>query len=365
MVAIQSLLVQFFCLSSIVIPSALASPRIQKDVEKRSISRDSEPGLMGSGTYPRAATRADGTIVSCFTTFSGSNTILTVASSSNGGWDWTVIGSVATEPTQTHDLDNCNVLVLPSGRILAAFRHHDQTAAGNNSWYYYRLVVCYSDNGGAGWTYLSTPIVSGTAGLGLWEPFLQNSLSGTVRMYFSQETKVDGSNQNNYVMTSSDGGLTWGGSTLVSSSGSTGRDGMVGVARLGAGSSNLIAVFETMSPVAGIHAVTSSNDGASWGNRSLVYLSSVSGASEAAPQIAYINGQLVVSFQTNEDNTAAATSQWSVKVVVSTDNGGSWGQKTTVLNACNWAGELTVDATHLLVMCGSGSNALAQTMLLS
>jgi hypothetical protein len=55
---------------------------------------------------------------------------------------------------------------------------------------------------------------------------------------------------------------------------------------------------------------------------------------------------------------------WNVKVVVGTDNGNSWGDETTVLDSCNWAGELTVDDQYLLVMCESSGNALAQTMLL-
>jgi hypothetical protein len=53
-----------------------------------------------------------------------------------------------------------------------------------------------------------------------------------------------------------------------------------------------------------------------------------------------------------------------VKVVVGTDNGNSWGDETTVLDSCNWAGELTVDDQYLLVMCESSGNALAPTMLL-
>jgi hypothetical protein len=101
------------------------------------------------------------------------------------------------------------------------------------------------------------------------------------------------------------------------------------------------------------------------GGRRVVYASSVAGADQGAPQIAYINGQLVVSFQTNEDTLTTVTGDWDVKVVVSTDNGVTWGEKTTVLEKCNWAGKLTVDDQHLLVMCGSGNDALAQIMLLS
>jgi hypothetical protein len=320
---------------------------------------------MGSGTYPRATFLADGTILSCFTTFSGANTILTVASSTNGGSDWTVVGSVATETTQTHDLDNCNVHTLSSGRILAAFRNHDQTAEGNSSWTFYRLVICYSDDGGSTWAYLSTPRTSSTHGLGLWEPFLMDALDGSLMMYYSYETSTTGNDQNSILIRSTDGGVTWSADQTISGADITCRDGMLGVARLGTGSSTLVAVFESLAPDTGIHAITSTDDGVTWGDRRVVYASSVAGADQGAPQIAYINGQLVVSFQTNEDTLTTVTGDWDVKVVVSTDNGVTWGEKTTVLEKCNWAGELTVDDQHLLVMCGSGNDALAQTMLLS
>lgn len=355
-----------FCLIAIIFSFVTAAPHVMKpNISKRAISPSSPPAVMGSGTYPRATFRADGSILSCFTTFSGGNTILTVASSTNGGSAWTVIGSVATEVTQTHDLDNCNVHTLPSGRILAAFRNHDRTAEGNSSWYYYRLVICYSDDGGSTWSYLSTPRTSGTPGLGLWEPFMMDALDGSLMLYYSYETTTAGNDQDSILIRSTDGGVTWSADQTISGADLTCRDGMVGVARLGMGSSTLVAVFESLDPDTGIHAVTSTDDGASWGDRRPVYLSSVAGADQGAPQIAYINGQLVVSFQTNEDTLTTVTADWDVKVVVSTDGGGTWGEKTTVLDSCNWAGELTIDDQHLLVMCGSGNNALAQTMVLS
>jgi hypothetical protein len=357
---------RLFCLISILcFITAAASYVLKPDFSKRSIAPAPGPAVIGSGTYPRATLLADGSILSCFTTFSGTNTVLMVAKSTNGGLNWTVIGSIASEVTQTNDLDNCNVHALSSGRILAAFRNHDQNAEGNSSWYFYRLVVCYSDDGGFTWSYLSTPRTSGTKGLGLWEPFLMNALDGSLMMYYSYETSTTGNDQDSILIRSNDGGATWSSDQTISGAGITCRDGMLGVARLGAGSSSLIAVFESLSPDSGIHAITSTDDGSTWGNRRVVYASAIAGADQGAPQVAYINGQIVVSFQTNEDDLTTVTGDWDVKAIVSTDSGATWSQKTRVLDSCNWAGELTVDNLHLLVLCGSGNSALAQTMVLS
>lgn len=192
-----------------------------------------------------------------------------------------------------------------------------------------------------------------------------DALDGSLMLYYSYETSTTGDDQNSILIRSTDGGVTWSADQTISGADITCRDGMVGVARLGTGSSTLVAVFESLAPDTGIHAITSVDDGATWGDRRVVYASSVSGADQGAPQIAYINGQLVVSFQTNEDTLTTVTSDWDVKVVVSTDGGATWGEKTTVLDSCNWAGELTVDDQHLLVMCGGSGGAMAQTMLVS
>lgn len=328
----------------------------------RTISTDSEPSLIGNGTYPRATYLNDKTtIVACYTFGDGVNTTLRVASSVNGGMDWTIIGSVASAPVETTDLDNCNIVTLPSGRLLASFRNHDKR---DGTWSFYRLTVCYSDDGGLNWKYLSTPKTSATPGLGLWEPFLQNTLSGGLQLYFASE---NGTGQNIVSMTSTDDGLTWGAYAIVASRGSTTRDGMPGVARLGSGSKDLIAVFESLNPDTGIYSVVSSDDGLTWGNTRLVYRSPVEGAGQAAPQVTYVGDVLVASFQTNEDTLSTATTDWGVKTVISFDQGATWTDKTTVLQDCNWAGVFTVSDDSLLVLCGATSTyeVLAQTMIVS
>ncbi|KAH8900920.1 hypothetical protein GQ53DRAFT_632773 [Thozetella sp. PMI_491] len=336
--------------------TAVAAPH--EAVVKRAVSRDGEPGLIGGGTYPRTAWLHDGSLLSCRTSFQSGTTILDVARSVNGGWDWTQVGSVTNAPTATRDLDNCFLHQIPSGRILAAFRNHDrQTTTGPYT--YYRITVCYSDDNGATWHYLSQAAVSGTPNLGIWEPFMMDAQDGSLMLFYSRETNTNGSDQDSIMVRSSDGGAIWTSDQTITGGDRTARDGMLGVVRTGG--SNLLAVFESLNPDTGITSVTSSDDGKTWGNRRTVFRSTVSGAFNSAPQVTLIGNKLVASFQTNEDTL----SRTDVKVVTSTDGGASWGEKTTVLNACNWAGIVTQDSAHVLVACESGGSSLAQTMNVS
>ncbi|CAI6088134.1 unnamed protein product [Clonostachys chloroleuca] len=342
--ALSSLFMCASFLTAVFAPLTAATPLAS--IQKRDVSRNGEPGLLGAGEtyYPRVTKLKDGSLLSCRTSMEGSNSVLRTARSTNGGWDWTDVGSIASGPRATGDLDNCFLHQLPSGRILAAFRNHD---VSNSQWTYYRLIVSYSDNNGNDWSFLSMPRESGTRGLGIWEPFMMDAQDGSLMFYYSRETNTAGTDQDSILIRSYDSGKSWTGDQTISGGGITSRDGMLGVVRTGG--SNLIAVFETMAPDIGIHSVTSSDDGATWGNRRLVYRSSVSGATHGAPQVALVGSKLVTSFQTNEDNVGA--SSFAIKVVTSTNGGASWGEKTTVLNSCEWAGMATVDNGHVVVVC--------------
>ena len=191
----------------------------------------------GQGVYMRACHMSDGSILGAYAWGNGADHQLRVVTSTNQGSSWTVIGTIAAGDSDTHDIDNVNVIQLPSGRVLAAFRNHDRETA-NGPYTYYRITVCYSDDGGHTWSFLSqaTQHAAGNNN-GLWEPFLRIANNGNVQLYYSLETEnfPNNADQDNQMIYSTDGGDTWSDWIGVSGQGLTSRDGMTGVADLGNG----------------------------------------------------------------------------------------------------------------------------------
>ncbi|KAH8429754.1 sialidase family protein [Aspergillus melleus] len=337
-------------ISLILLPLANASP---SSIVKREVRVDTKAGIMGEGTYPRATYIKDKSLLGCFRSYKNGKLALETVRSTDRGKTWKPVGTAITEEKTKHGLNNCFLHQLPdSDRILMAFRNPERDAKDTK--YINHIILVYSsDDGGKTWAKLSTVATTQTTGLGLWEPFMMDGLNGDLMLFFSRETRTDGKDQNNVLVRSSDGGKTWGKEQTISGGDIQKRDGMVGVARVAPGSKKLIAVFESLWDNTGITSVTSDDDGKTWGNRRLVYKGTNGPPSEAAPQIVRVGEKtLVVSFSTWEDDREAGDSKPpNVKVVVSTDGGASWGQKTLVHKNCHWAGEVAVDGNSLLVMC--------------
>lgn len=148
--------------------------------------------------------------------------------------------------------------------------------------------------------------------------------------------------------------MTWSGATTISS-GSNTRNGMWGLAP--ASSGTLVGVFEQeQNGLFTVQALTSSNNGNSWGGQHLVYSPTCCNNNAGSPQIANVGGTLVVTFMTDEDTMQH---QWingaSTKLVTSGNGGGSWGNKITVGQAqSNWPGVFAADANNALVMYDNG-----------
>lgn len=191
--------------------------------------------VASSGTYLRVSSLefADGTsgLIGGYTDTSGSDKILRVVQSNNTGQSWDIVGSVASGPSATQELDNPFPLQIESrGRVLYAYRNHDIDSA-TGEYTYYRITVSYSDDFGANWLFHSQVIerAATTTNNGLWEPFLRLSNDGTtIQCYYSSEDASD--DQNNFMKYSTDGGETWSDEIEVSGQGVTSRDGMTGVA---------------------------------------------------------------------------------------------------------------------------------------
>ncbi|EED14645.1 conserved hypothetical protein [Talaromyces stipitatus ATCC 10500] len=312
---------------------------------------------MGGGTYPRANYLSDGSIIGAYTAFSNGDSILTVVHSTDNGVTWNQVGTVARGATATTDIDNPYPFQLPSGRILLVFRNHDRS---NGGYTFFRITICYSDDNGVNWSYLSTPASDPGPINGNWEPFLRLAEDGkTLQLYYSRENSA--ADQDSLMRTSTDGGASWTSATVISGADSNNqRDGMLGVAQISG--SNLIAIFEseTNGGKFSVHSVTSSDDGKTWGNRKTVY--APSGFNAQAPQITNVGGTLVASFQTDEDGGSGE----AIKILTSGDGGATWGNKLTTFPATsNWAGLLTLNDNASFLSLADHSGAKAQKVTLS
>ena len=229
---------------------------------------------MGAGTYPRANKLSDpsmpaGSIIGVYTAFEDGHNVITIVTSQDSGASWQHWGEVSRAPSATTFLDHGNILQLPNGRVLCVFTNHDKDASG--AYTFYRLTLCYSDDFGATWRYLTNPQshAATAATNGMWEPFLRNKLDNTaIQLYWSQEYSA--MDQDIVMTLSSDHGQTWGTLITVAGAGIESRDGMTGVTPISG--TQLMAVFESQQ--AGqftINRVISPNDGQTWGQRAQVY----------------------------------------------------------------------------------------------
>ena len=275
-------------------------------------------------------------------------------------------GEVTRGASNANDIDNPYVIQLASGRVLCAFRNHSKDPS-NGAYTYFRITVAYSDDNGKSWSFLSQPAADPGPVNGSWEPFLRNAQDGSLQIYYSRENSaVD---QDTLERFSTDGGNTWTAPQTISGMDLTSRDGMTGVTTLSG--STLMAVFETESSgTFTIAAITSEDDGKTWGGRKTIYTPSSPNTSAGAPQIVTVGSTLGVSFMTNEDSQLSApssgyTSNTAAKFITSGDGGNTWGNKMTVGQVQSaWPGLYTLDETSLLMMFDNGG-AKAQKITLS
>ena len=207
------------------------------EVDKRQDSRVnpvSDPVQVDSGgVYMRTTTLADGTIIGGYAASDGPDRILRVVRSTNNGESWERIGLVDGGPSAEREIDNVYPLALPNGDILYSFRNHDKDGSGG--YRTYRITVCKSTDGGKNWSFTSQVDERQAASdvNGLWEPFLRLDRDGNVQAYYSAENR--GTDQDNLMRVSTDGGESWGDAITMSGGDVEARDGMVGVAEYGDG----------------------------------------------------------------------------------------------------------------------------------
>ncbi|KAF7356962.1 Sialidase domain-containing protein [Mycena venus] len=306
----------------------------------------------GTGTYPRLAHLADGSVLGTVTTGSSTKTLV-VTRSTDGARTFSAWGTIA---TSTGDLDNAFLQQLANGDIIATFRNHDKNG---NTYTIYRITACISHDNGKTWTFLSqvdTRTATATNN-GLWEPWLRIAKSGALQVYYSAENNAN--DQDILLRTSTNNGATWSAATTVAGATTTGRDGMPSCADFttSAGAARLICIFETTegtAPRFNVKSVVSTNDGASFSERARVYKPTGTVTNAGAPFIVQTTGgTLVASFHTDEDTSAQTWPNGaSLKILTSLSTDPPvWGQKTLVLPVQSLWGSLfkRVDGTSTVV----------------
>jgi hypothetical protein len=269
-----------------------------------------------NNTYVRAAQLSDNSILLGYAHHDGVIRTISVLRSTDGGKTFSPYGTVA-ERDSGADMDNIFFLEVPGSsppHVRAAFRNHDENSAGTYT--EYRITVCRSTDGGATWAFLSqaaTRTPTASQQLGIWEPFMRINAKGQVALTYSYELAAN--NQETYLVTSSDGGTTWTApvNLKIHSTSESLRDGMQGIAAVtdqGNGAAALVMVLETTRRSTSLFSVeyaVSYNDGATWGNRSTVYVPSAT-RNAGSPQIANWGAHgLAVIFMTDE---STATQGW-------------------------------------------------------
>jgi hypothetical protein len=328
-----------------------------------------EPVSLGGGTYPRATTLADGSLMAVRESAAGGQFRLVTSRSDDGGRSWVEGGVVASEPTTPgRSLANPHLVQLADGTLLVGFRHHDPAAGGGTN---FRLLVSASSDLGASWTFRGEIEVFTSNDVGLWEPFLLVTPAGVLQAYYARERNGNAA-QDILVRDSSDAGASWGAPRIVATAAGS-RDGMPGVAALGDGS--LVAVFEAFrQPGVNnrfvVRAVQSTDGGLTWGNRHLVFAPADPNRHAGAPQIATLaDGRLVVSFMTDDGE---ATTAWpggaATRVILSsgvpTAGTLAWATETITVAppASYWPG--LADGTRDPLVLYAGGGAVATSVCL-
>lgn len=268
---------------------------------------------------------------------------------------WQALGIVTRGPSNANDIDNAYIIQLPSGKLLCAFRNHSKDP-NTGAYTYFRITVCVSSDLGKTWSYLSTAAGEPGPVNGNWEPFLRNAQSG-LQIYWSRENSAY--DQDSLEKFSTDDGATWSAAQTISGTDITSRDGMLGVTTISG--NTLMAVFETKTTGAfSIGSIISTDDGKTWSNRRTVYTPTNPNTSAGAPQIVTVGSTLAVSFQTDEDTELTAPASdyvgnTTAKLITSTNDGASWGNKITVGQAVSvWPGLYTLDTANLLMLFDNG-----------
>jgi hypothetical protein len=282
--------------------------------------RGNRPGKFGS-QYGRMTKLANGNWLIVYTIYdnngykygdahglSWQGTALQVARSTDSCRTWKIISTLRAD---NRDLDNGEIIQLPNGRLLMAFR----SVRWQQS---YLIYVWSSTDGGSTWQWLSRPDGNegfpgnlGNPDKGVYEPHFCLLDGGTLALFYSNEKHVTETPSYSQIISeklSTDGGQTWEREIWVAwdPHALSKRPGMPVVTKMANG--QYIAVFEVVGSHQADVFYKTSNDGKTWD----------SGIGTTIP--GQIGGPYVVSLA----NGRLAVTSNTGNVSFSDDYGSSW-----------------------------------------
>lgn len=264
-----------------------------------------------SGSWaPRVYTLPSGELISGYETSSGIKTMI----STDNGVTWKGEASASFKPDK--NCANVNFFLF-DGKLYLAYRATGDQSDG----FYTSLQVSVSDDLGRTWAHHSTVceyVEPSHKFKGVWEPCL-GEIDGTLTCFYANDFPSVTSMQNIESMTWA--GDKWSERTVVFDGKShDSRDGMPVWIRLSDGTYAM--VFESThyrkngNPF--VIRLSLSSDGKKWSSPQNVYIPKTSGSKAGAPGIVELpTGQLVISFQTDEDASVKGDSTSVMKTVIS------------------------------------------------
>lgn len=259
-------------------------------------------------SYSRTVQTSNGWLVSCMERGISGTHGLGIRWSNDKGHTWSGATLAVVNTELNGQLGNCDILELPSGRFLIAYRHHSNCTRNKCGTYRIQTRISTStDITTTSWTTNAAVVAETARGPGLWEPKLFQLNDTTTMCLYSREMAPKDQRVEQMIVThySSDGGMTWSGYSVVAYNPGS-RNGMPGIDRLKS-TGDLVVVFESFWETWGhflVSMVRSKDNGRTWQPRRKVYESHIAGRNAGAPQVAVAHGSgnVIVSFLCNEDS---------------------------------------------------------------
>jgi|GEM_PF-1586141 len=270
---------------------------------------------------PRVYTMSNGNLIAGYETSQGIKTMISI----NNAKNWKSEEQASFFPSRS--CANVNFFEL-DGKVYLAYRATGSQADGS----YTSLQVSVSEDFGKSWKHHSTIVENvSNNGRGVWEPCL-GEINGVLTVLFADERNTG--LQNISMMKYNESSGNWGGFKVISDGNShNSRDGMPVWIKLSGG--DYACVIES-SRLSGngypfIIQLLYSEDGDNWSEPVDIYRPTTRTSKAGAPGIAELpTGQIVVSFQTDEDQSEKGDKTSVMKTIISN------GKKVSSLRASSF-----------------------------